>query len=325
MKKCIYILIAFLCAVSSKAQESTSAYNVLRMQASSHAVALGGENISTIEDSPFAGYNNPALYSGVSDCTFGLNFMTYANKSKWMGAQFVKAFGSRHTGAVSANYLGYGSMKETDISGNEIGTFTPKDILFNVGYSYLFSNKWAGGASLKFIYSKYADFSAVALAVDLGINYYDEEKDFSFSAVAQNIGTPLKTFHDQPAHLPFGLQLGFSKGMSHAPIRFSLTMIDVTRWNSKYYYTADNKKIKFGQMALNHFVLGIDVLPTDYLYLSAGYNFRRAYELKAAGSGKGAGLTFGGGINIKRFKAGISYARYHKSTSSLIFNVGYSL
>ena len=37
------------------------------------------------------------------------------------------------------------------------------------------------------------------------------------------------------------------------------------------------------------------------------------------------GLTFGGGLTLSRFKAGISYARYHVSSSSLMFNVAYSL
>ena len=325
MKKELSLLIAILWMIASNAQESTSAYNVLKMQTSAHIIALGGENISLIEDSPTTGWSNPALYSCISDKTLGLNFSTNSNSSKWMGAQFIKAFGERHTGAVSANYLSYGSMQETDVSGNILGDFTPKDIVLNIGYSYLFSDKWAGGAALKFVYSKYAEYSAMAMAVDLGLNYYDEEKDLSISTVVQNIGTQIKSFDDRSAHLPFGLHIGITKGMNHAPVRFSLTMTDITRWNSKYYYVPDKDKIKIGQKILNHFVLGVDIIPTNYLYLSAGYNFRRAYELKAAGSNKGAGLTFGGGINIKRIKAGISYAKYHKSTSSINFNIGYSL
>lgn len=325
MKKELSLLIAILWVVISNAQESTSTYNILKMPTSAHVMALGGENISVIEDSPTTGWSNPALYTCTSNNTFGLNFTTNTNNSKWMGAQYIKAFGERHTGAISANYLSYGSMLETDISGNTLGKFTPKDIVINIGYSYLFSEKWAGGAALKYVYSKYAEYSAMAIAVDLGLNYYDEEKDLSISTVVQNIGTQIKAFDDRTAHLPFGIQIGFTKGMNHAPIRFSLTMIDVTRWSSKYYYVPDKDKIKIGQKILNHFVLGVDILPTNYLYLSAGYNFRRAYELKAAGSGKGAGLTLGGGINIKRIKAGISYARYHKSTSSINFNIGYSL
>ncbi len=326
MKKVIFLLTLLLPLLRGYAQESSSTYNVLKFPTSAHVAALGGENVSLVEDVPTAGWGNPALYSGVSHNSLGLDFMTYAASSKWLGAQYVRAFGERHTGAVAMQYMGYGKMDETDASGNKMGTFSPKDILLNVGYSYLFSSRWAGGAAFKGVYSKYADYSAFAIAVDLGLNYYDEEKDFSVSAVLQNIGTQLKAFDEgKAAHLPFGLQIGFTKGMMHAPIRFSCTMVDVTRWKSSYYFKGDEEKLKFTNKLLNHFVVGVDVLPTSYLYLSAGYNFRRAYELKAAGSGKGAGLTFGGGISLKGFKAGISYARYHLSASSLMFNVAYSL
>jgi hypothetical protein len=37
----------------------------------------------------------------------------------------------------------------------------------------------------------------------------------------------------------------------------------------------------------------------------------------------GAGLSFGGGIMLERFKLHLSYARYHVSASSLLINVSY--
>ena len=64
--------------------------------------------------------------------------------------------------------------------------------------------------------------------------------------------------------------------------------------------------------------------PTKFLYLSAGYNFRRAYELKAAGESHWAGLTAGGGVKTGGFRLGVAYAKYHMACNSLIFNAGYS-
>ena len=222
--------------------------------------------------------------------------------------------------------MNYGSMDETDVDGNVLGEFSPKDFVVGAGYSYVLSDRWAGGANLNAIFSKYADFSAFALAVDLGVNYYDEDHDFSLSAVLRNIGAPIKSFEDRTERLPFNMQIGMTKGMSHAPVRISVTMTDLTRWNDDDYFVADEEdKISFGKKLLNHFVVGVDILPTDKIYLSAGYNFRRAYELKAAGSGHGAGLTFGGGLQLSRFKIGASYAKYHVASTALMFNVGYTL
>lgn len=327
----IFSLLLAVLPATALAQEYASAFNTLRLPASSHAAALGGQNVTLIEDEPTAGWYNPALYANVSDLSAGLNFMTYAAGSTWMGAHFVKAFGERHTMAVGAQYMNYGKMDETDEAGNTLGQFSAKDIVIGEGYSYLLSDRWTGGANLKMMVSNLADYTALAAAIDVGVNYYDDENDLSVSASLQNIGTQLKAYHDgQRTHLPFTLALGFSKGMAHLPVRFHVTMTDVTRWKSSYYVLPENKdkdksdKVGFGKIALNHFVLGLDILPTDYLYLSVGYNFRRAYELKASGSSHLAGLSAGAGVNVKHFKFGVSYAKYHQASNSIMANVGYA-
>lgn len=327
----IFSLLLAVLPATALAQEYASAFNTLRLPASSHAAALGGQNVTLIEDEPTAGWYNPALYANVSDLSVGLDFMTYAAGSTWMGAHFVKAFGERHTMAVGAQYMNYGKMDETDEAGNTLGQFSAKDIVIGAGYSYLLSDRWTGGANLKMMVSNLADYTALAAAIDVGVNYYDDENDLSVSASLQNIGTQLKAYHDgQRTHLPFTLALGFSKGMAHLPVRFHVTMTDVTRWKSSYYVLPENKdkdksdKVGFGKIALNHFVLGLDILPTDYLYLSVGYNFRRAYELKASGSSHLAGLSAGAGVNVKHFKFGVSYAKYHQASNSIMANVGYA-
>lgn len=327
----IFSLLLAVLPATALAQEYASAFNTLRLPASSHAAALGGQNVTLIEDEPTAGWYNPALYANVSDMSAGLDFMTYAAGSTWMGAHFVKAFGERHTMAVGVQYMNYGKMDETDEAGNTLGQFSAKDIVIGAGYSYLLSDRWTGGANLKMMVSNLADYTALAAAIDVGVNYYDDENDLSVSASLQNIGTQLKAYHDgRRTHLPFTLALGFSKGMAHLPVRFHVTMTDVTRWKSSYYVLPENKdkdksdKVGFGKIALNHFVLGLDILPTDYLYLSVGYNFRRAYELKASGSSHLAGLSAGAGVNVKHFKFGVSYAKYHQASNSIMANVGYA-
>lgn len=324
MKNIFLLLILLVGLTPLRAQEGSFSQTLLRLPISSHVAALGGENVSLTEDAPWAGLSNPALYSGVSDLSLGLDFMTYAGGSKYAGANFVKAFGNRHTGAAFAQMLGYGEMDETDADGNVLGTFSPKDVVFGVGYSYTLSDRWAGGATLKGIYSHYADFSAFAIAVDLGINYVDEERDLSLSATMMNIGAPIKSFDDRTERLPYNLQVGMSKGISHAPVRISLTLTDLTRWRDKDYFHPEDESISFVKKALNHVVVGVDIEPTDYLYVSAGYNFRRAYELKAAGSSHWAGLTAGCGVRTGHFRFGAAYAKYHLSCSSLIFNAGYA-
>lgn len=327
MKKLLSIIAALLLTLPSWAQEGSSSYNVLKLPASSHAAALGGDNISNIEDTPAAGWSNPALLATVTDKSVGLDFMTYNSGSLYTGAQFVKAFGERHTAAAMVQLLSYGSMDETDERGAVLGTFNPKDMVVGLGYSYLLSARMAGGATLKMTSQNYAGYTSFAMSVDLGLNYFDAETDLSVSATMKNVGAQLKSFYaDQRAHLPFVMQLGVTKGLEHIPVRLNLTLTDLTRWKSSYYYLpADEESMGFGRKLLNHIIVGVDVLPTEYLYLAAGYNVRRAYELKSAGSSKLAGLTFGGGLQLKKFKFGISYAKYHVGNASFMANIAYSI
>lgn len=320
------LIIAFFCVLplSLCAQESTSAYQILRLPTSAHVAGLGGENLSTVDDDASAVLHNPALLSGVSTGTLGLSFMTYADGAKWMGAQYVRAFGERHTGAAFVHYMGYGEMTETDASGAVLGTFSPKDVVVGVGYSYLLSDAWAGGATFKTVYSSIANYHAAAIAVDLGLNYYAEDDDLSLAAALRNVGAQIKSYDNRTETVPYSLQLGMTKGLEHMPLRFSITAIDLTRWNKRDYYVPSDKSLSLGRMALNHFVLGAELLPSEVLTLSVGYNFRRGYELKAAGASHWAGMTAGVGLNLSRVKLNLAYAQYHKSTASLMGTVAYT-
>lgn len=322
---CALLLTGPLWTLPARAQEVEASYTSLKLPLSAHTAALGGENITVCEDTPWAGSGNPALLSGVSDRSLGLNFMTYASGAVWMGASFVKAFGERHTASVMAQYMGYGSMDETDQTGTVLGSFSPRDVQLGASYSYVLSERWSGGVQLRWLHAGYADLSAMALAADLGLNYLDEERDLSLSAVLRSVGAELKSFDERTARVPFSLQAGMTKGLGHAPVRLSLTLVDLTRWKRTDYFVTQDEKLSFTRKALSHVVVGVDVLPTDYLYLSAGYNFRRGYELKAAGKSHLAGLTLGAGLQLSRFKLGASWARYHQASSSLMFCVGYSL
>lgn len=319
-----FLLLLLSGGVSGQAQESSSVFNFLKLPTSSHAAALGGHNISIIEDDAALTFHNPALLSSVSDRTLNFNFMNYMQGSNTGSASFVKTARERSTWGIGAQFAHYGSMKETTAANEILGTFSAIDMAINGLYSYNLNDRWAGGVTAKMVYSKYGEYSSFAMAVDLGLNYYNEEQDFSFSVVSSNLGGQIKAFGEIRDHLPFDLQAGFSIGMAHAPVRVSLTMTDITRWSSDYYYNP-GKESSFGKILLNHFVVGVDLLPTDYLYISAGFNIRRANEMKAAGSSHGAGLTVGTGVQLSRFKLGLAYGKYHVSAHSLLFNLSYSL
>ena len=183
-----------LLSTTLMAQESSSVFNFLNLPTSSRALALGGKNISVIDDDASLIFQNPALMSSVSDKTLNFNFLTYMKGSNTGSVSYVQAQGERGTWGVMAQFLGYGKAQETDEWGNVLGEMSMLDMNLAFGYSYLLGDRWVGGVTGKFLYSTYSGYSSIALAVDLGINYLDSDHDFSASIVAANLGGQVSAF-----------------------------------------------------------------------------------------------------------------------------------
>ena len=297
------------------AQESQTGYNFLRLPVSAHAAALGGDNITLIEDDETFIFHNPALLASVSDKTINLNYMNYMSGVNTASASFNRIVKEKASWAVSAQYVDYGKMKQTDEYNNSLGEFSAKDLGIAGYFSYMLGDSFVGGISAKFITSYIGSYNSIALAVDLGVNYYDPDHEWSLSCVAKNLGGELKAFNDEYDKLPIDLQMGVSKRFVNTPFRLSMTLINLNHWH-------DSLK--------DHTVIGADLLITESIWVGAGYNFRRAKEMKITdadgeGSSHGAGLSLGGGINLERFLLNIAYGKYHISSNSLLLNLAYRL
>ena len=324
MKQIRTILYLFLLIPATiLAQGGESAFNFLRLPYSSRAAALGGSNISVIEDDLSMAMHNPALLINVSDKTIDLSFMTYMSGSKVAGAAFNKTFGERSSGAVAARYIDYGTFDGYTQDNIFTGTFRAMDIELSFMYCYLLSEHWSGGVSGKFIYSQYESLNSLALGVDLGLNYYNQDIDFSASLTFKNLGGQVMTFEEKHEIMPIDIQLGLTKRLSYAPILLSVTFVDLHRWRSTDFYNADGSKDNFGELLLKHIVLGADVLIGNNFYASIGYNYRISRELS---TGKGlTGFSLGAGLHINKVKFGASFSQLHTSSSSLLFNIAYSI
>lgn len=249
----------------------------------------------------------------MSDNSIMLGYNSYIRSSNIFAAGYTKSIGERGTWALGAQMLDYGKMDETDEQGSVVGSFSAKDLNFQTSYSYLLSDYWSGAIVAKVLLSNYANYSSTAIGADLALNYFDEAHGFSFSAVGRNLGGQIKSLHDDGSKesLPFDLAFGVSKDFANAPLRVSVTADDVTHWDD----------VKF----IQHFVLGMDILPTKNMWLALGYNFRRAHEMKVANKSHWAGFSIGAGLNVKKFKVGVAYGNYHVAASSLLINAGFSL
>ena len=312
MKKCVFTLFLGLFSTILQAQDSQTEYNFLRLPISAHAAALGGDNITIIEDDPSLMFSNPALAASVSDMTVGLSYMNYMKGANYMGASVTKAMSDKATWAGGIQYMNYGKMKEVDENNVQLGEFNASEIAVEAIFSYELAKNLVGGITGKFITSYIGSYNSIAVGVDLGLNWYDPEHEWSVSAVAKNLGGQVKAYDDNFGNMPFDLQLGVSKTFAALPVRVSATLVDLTHFNYRF---------------INHLNLGAEVLLSESLWIGGGYNFRRANDMKIGvgddESSHGAGFSFGGGINLERFKLNLSYGKYHAASSSIMVNLAY--
>lgn len=314
MKNSFFALLFAVFAITATAQESQTEYNFLRLPVSAHAAALGGENITIIEDDPALMFSNPALAASVNDKTIGLSYMNYMDGVNYMSASFNKILKEKATLAGGIQYVNYGKMKQTDENNVQSGEFSASDIAIDAIFSYQLSERIVGGITAKFIMSYIGSYSSMAAGIDLGVNYYDPDREWSISAVAKNLGGEVKAYDKEFGKMPLDLQVGVSKTFTALPVRLSATLVDLTHYNYSFK---------------NHIILGADVLLSQSLWIGAGYNFRRVEEMKISDgeseSSHGAGLSFGAGLNLERFKLNVAYGKYHVSSSSLVVNAAFSL
>ena len=316
MKKVIFCLFFTLISVLTWAQDSQTGYNFLRLPVSAHAAALGSDNISIIEDDPSLMFHNPALLSSVSDKSLNLNYMNYMEGANAASASVSKSVKEKATICVMAQFLDYGKMKEVDEHNVQTGEFSAKDIAIAGALSYQLGTNIVGGITARLITSYIGDYNAFAMGVDLGVNYYDPEKEWSVSATVKNLGGELDAFEEEYNKLPLDLQIGASKRLIGSPLRLSATLVDMNHLNKKF---------------IHHLVAGADVILSPQIYLAVGYNFRRASEMEIVsndeerGSSHGAGLSLGGGIQLDRFKLNVAYGKYHVSSHSLLISASFVL
>jgi hypothetical protein len=314
MKRSVFSVVLMLFSLLIYSQESQTAYNFLRLPVSAHVAALGGDNITLTENDATLIFHNPALIQQVDDRTLNLNMMTYMKGTVTGSASFVKAVGTRGTWGVSGRYLDYGKMKETDDQGLQTGTFGARDVAIGGTFAYGLTEYISGGITAKLVASYIGNFNSLATAVDLGLNYYNPDQEWSISAVARNLGGQLKAFEDDFERMPLDLQLGVSKRLVGSPLRLTATLVRLNDW-----------EYGIGK----HLVVGADLILSNQFYLAAGYNAMRASEMKVSNgdemSTHGAGLSLGGGIQLQKLKLHVAYAKYHVSASSLLINISYTL
>lgn len=330
-----YLIIAALLSTITVARAQTevsvsndSHYSFLDLSASSHIHGLGGVNISTVEDNVMTVDQNPALLGREMSNQLGMSYMHYLTDNNFAAAVYTHSVGKTGAWQASIRFLNYGKIDGYDENGAPTGRFAPSDLVISGGYTRDLADCLRGGFVVKTIYSSYADYSALALAADLGVNYYDPDRDLSLSAVISNLGGQVKRFDSEYDRLPADLRLGWSQSFSGFPVRFSITAFNLTKWHLPYYnpgdgstneqpHTVDN----FGSNLMRHLVLGADIIPTDKFHVALGYNYKTRTDMSAHSRDFFSGFSIATGLKMKGFNIDVAFSRPYSGASVMMVNL----
>ena len=318
-KKATHILlICLMASLSLQAQikgSGSSVFHFLNLPASSRMNALGGENVAIADDDISMAFINPALLTANTDKVLQLNYAYYLVGTMFGSAMYGHNYEDNYFGAA-IHYLDYGQMQYADEFGNLLGTtFTAKDICLNLMYARQLGPMFRVGATIKPIFSVYEAYTSFALGADVGGHFQTADSTFQMGLALRNIGWQLKSFYEDDfgqhtEMLPLNLELGLAYRLAHAPLRLSLTIHNLQRWD----IAPASEDIKWYDMLFRHTIWAIDILPkSEKFYLTLSYNHRRQAEMNITDIKSLAGFALGAGVKIYKFRLGFALSQYTKS------------
>ena len=317
----------------------SSVYAFLNLPVSSRVLALGGSQAAIQDGEITSALHNPSLLSGTTHHQLSLNYAYHLKGT--MGGVVMYGYNFRRSAiekqseeddrpnrfAVAVHYLDYGSMPYATADGTLTGgSFTAKDIMLDAVYARQLGPMFTVGVGLKPVMSFYERYSAFALSADVGGHFQTRDSTFHLGLTLRNIGWQLKGFYSreggqQRESLPLNLELGLSYRLKHAPLRFSITLHNLQRWDLNYELTNQpsdvNGTVKWYDMMFRHTIFALDIVPkSERFYLTVSYNHRHRAEMQLKDQRSLAGFAIGAGLQIKMLRIGFAISQYTKSNLS---------
>lgn len=298
-------------------------YEFLNLPNSARIASLGGNYLAIYDDDITLSLANPSLITEEMHNNLGFSFVDYYTDVNYGYAQYGRSFEKIGTFVASMQFINYGEFDRADANGQLNGTFTAGEYALNIGWARKLHPHWSIGANLKGIYSSFEAYNSWGLAVDVAGSFFIEEKDFTMSLIARNMGLQLTSYYTGQTHpLPFSLDFGLSKGLAHLPLRFTFMYHNLEKWDLTYedpLVVAENtdpitgeeeKQSGFGDFAdkfMRHIIIGAELNITNFLSLRGAYNYGRRQDNGVSTKMSTVGFSWGIGLRVSKFH--FSYAR----------------
>lgn len=314
-------------------------YEFLNLPVSARAAALGGNLLSVRDNDINLALLNPSLLNKTMDNHLALSYLNYFSDINLGYAGYSKTFDKYGSFNAGIQYINYGEFIRTEDNGDITGQFYAGEYALNLGWGRQLDSSFSIGSNFKTIYSTLEHYQSLGVAIDLAGTYFNERLKLGTALLVKNIGTQIIAYRKgNKEPLPFEIQLGLSKQLSHAPFRFSMVLENIERFDLTYRDTVSEggninpitgeeikEKNGFFDKTLRHVVIGAEFLPSKNFNIRLGYNYQRRQELKLTTRAGITGFSWGFGFRISKFHISYSRATYHLAGASNHFTISTNL
>ncbi|MFA5779127.1 MAG: PorV/PorQ family protein [Elusimicrobiota bacterium] len=275
---CILHLVSCICLFGKGAGTTAgttllSAVGVRQMALGNCGSSLGGDIYSM--------FYNPALLADVSKKQLSTFFTTGLSNDYKASVVYGLPIPSSKKGGMAFGifHLNGGEMEINYVNGTSKNVVSASDYLLMLGWGGYWSKNASVGYNLKYLSTKLVeDYTASAIAFDMGLQIKSYNDRFKFGVSGQNYGTSLK-YRSKAESLPVLVRSGFSYIFSIAARHSLLAAIDgLYIIKEKNIYSSAGLEYSIYSKYLLR--AGIKIMPDRYNFtLGAGFKFYERYSL----------------------------------------------
>ena len=165
------------------------------------------------------GLDNPSLLTSGMGSSAMLSYYNMFVGGNMGSLAYAHNFNHVGTMLFGFHFNSYGKFEEYDESENYIGDFYAADYALSVGWGMWIDSNFSIGTTFRPVLSQYAEYKAMALTIDLAGSYVSDNRRFTATVMAGNIGAQIVTFDHKVEKVPFELSAALSYKLSKAPFR----------------------------------------------------------------------------------------------------------
>ena len=234
-----FVVLAALSSIAVAASPGENTANFLKLGIGARGVAMGGAQVA-LSDDVTSLYWNPANLTSLRTKEISLMHYSLVESVRYQHAGFGLPTEKYGVLAFGINHLDYGDIDGFTNGGVPTGGVDAGAMLFTASWGKRLSdkNKLSYGASLKYLNSELAGFSASAPMLDLGLRYPFESgrlRGLSLAATLRHLGPDVE-YDTQKSSLPQQLVLGSGYSTLGGNLNFALDFIR-TKDESSYLVT----------------------------------------------------------------------------------------